>query len=163
MGKDHTIYAVRPGWVRFYYPTASSAPEGSVEAQRLAAAKPASPLLQRSNSKAINNSAITPIMPAVRGHPSASRRERRYIGVALTQDGILPTARGVPAARRFDKIDISRDLRDQDQIDQSSSEAAAEPSVASFVDQQGALDLGSVAQSPSSASNAAGDSKSATA
>ncbi|KDN53374.1 hypothetical protein K437DRAFT_253070 [Tilletiaria anomala UBC 951] len=101
MGRDHTLFATQPGWVRFY-----------------GGATPGSAALFRQAKKAIRPGPLaltslrntSPILPRVlpsKGHPS-SNTKRRYVGVALKPDATLPAPRGAPTQRRFAKVDIRR-------------------------------------------------------
>jgi len=96
MGRDHTIYATVPGYVRFYKPLPLStrnfgpAPLNGLPL-RLPRAKTIQPLASES----------------VRPHPSSRKTERRYIGVVLDRDAQLPRPTSAPRARLFDKTDLN--------------------------------------------------------
>lgn len=130
MGVDHTLFATEPGWVRFYSPV----PEKSSVAEDAAAEEAAKSLGRLSLSVAPHASeakaekkpsqdkpiispmpmlSISPIMPASKPHPTSKRNARRYVGVVLTPDGVLPSPRGAPTARRFAKVDINKIRREE--------------------------------------------------
>lgn len=115
MGKDHTIFAVEPGWVRFYQrqPDPSSLIKAEAELSQQStilreamAGMAMSPLRQET---------ALPIVEPLRGHPSSARRRtgRRYVGVVLNQDDKLPAPLGQPRERRFGAMNI-RQVRLQD-------------------------------------------------
>lgn len=105
MGSDHTLYAVEPGYVRFYkaHPdptqmiTEREQQMGSVT--RAIAGLAISPLRQET---------ALPVLEPTRGHPSSTKRRegRRYVGVSLDADGQLPEPLGSPRQRRFDLTDL---------------------------------------------------------
>ena len=97
MGRDHTLYAKVPGYVRFYEPS---------EALSTVARSPPAP--QTLPLKAPQRHEVRPLSTeAVRPHPSSRRRTRRYVGVVLRQDAKLPRAQEAPRARLFDRIDLN--------------------------------------------------------
>ncbi|WFD29018.1 54S ribosomal protein L2 mitochondrial [Malassezia sp. CBS 17886] len=104
MGRDHTLYATVPGFVKFYKPP----PLPERGAQRLA---PLGGLPLRR----LQPTEIQPPCPeAVRPHPSSSRPERRYVGVVLSRDAVLPAPRGKPRARLFAKVDLNAIEREKE-------------------------------------------------
>lgn len=122
IGRDHTLFALKAGWVRFYQPVP---PPASVVAPALAASRgadtassantgtsEAAPTLSKSPLRlAISPLPQTPALPkgeTLRPHPSSRKRRtgRRYIGVALSSESALPAAWGAPRERRLEKIDL---------------------------------------------------------
>lgn len=100
MGVDHTLFAVAPGWVRFYQPE----PEPRQPAPALASPRASSSL----RIKPVLPQTALPKTEPLKCHPSSARRKlgKRYVGIALSQDAILPRPHGTPRDRLFDKIDI---------------------------------------------------------
>ena len=157
MGVDHTLYATEPGWVRFYSPVpekSSHAEDAAAEAAAKAQGRLSlSVAPQASEAKAEKKPSqdkpiispmpmlsISPIMPASRPHPTSKRNARRYVGIVLTPDGVLPSPRGAPTARRFAKVDINKIRRE---------ETEWKKSVKEFVDNQ--PDLGAEPQAAAAA------------
>ncbi|UZJ56369.1 hypothetical protein CBS101457_005689 [Exobasidium rhododendri] len=112
MGVDHTIYAVEPGYVRFYQPhpdpkellLSKARPDGSNTASD-------SILNQAMSGLALSPFKLQtalPITEPVRGHPSSSkfRTGRRYIGVVLKESDQLPAPLGQPRQRRFGLVNL---------------------------------------------------------
>lgn len=106
MGRDHTLYAVEPGYVRFYKPNPlPSDEEQSVDSVLSSVAKKSlaiSPLPTQT---------VLPIVEQVKCHPSSSRRKqgRRYVGVVLDSEDQLPAPLGVPHKRRLGRIDLTQE------------------------------------------------------
>jgi hypothetical protein len=114
MGTDHTLYAVEKGWVRFYQPHPD--PSAMIKAE---AETPESIILRQAMSglaiSPLRQETALPISEPLRGHPSSPRRRtgRRYVGVVLNQDDVLPYPLGQPRERRFGLVNI-RQTRIQD-------------------------------------------------
>lgn len=124
MGTDHTLYAVERGWVRFYQPHPDPSALIQAEASQLAES---SILRQAMSGLAISplrQETALPISEPLRGHPSSPRRRtgRRYVGVVLNQDDVLPTPLGQPRERRFGLVNV-RQTRMQDNAQMADSEA----------------------------------------
>lgn len=136
MGRDHTLFALIPGWVQFYRPNPEPLPPqipahlpgldvSSASASAAASAKdaPPPPHLKPGESPARNahqkelpikpllayRSAL-PIVESLRSHPSSARRNmgRRYIGVTPSPDVTLPSPIGAPRERIWQKVDVTR-------------------------------------------------------
>ena len=91
MGRDHTLFALEPGYVRFYKQskpgTSSRNPATGVPSAILS--PPSSPAPTQSSSFSTTTS--DPMAEAARGTSSRiHRKERRYIGIALTREERLP-------------------------------------------------------------------------
>lgn len=99
MGRDHTLFALKSGYVRFYQPTP---PPASIvdSAQKRDASQP--PLTT------FKQPTILPKTLSLRPHPSSSHRRtgRRYIGIVFDQETQLPQSWGAPTERRLDKVDL---------------------------------------------------------
>lgn len=129
MGKDHTLYAVQPGFVRFYKPNPIQTQEEKYTIAGLEfAAETSQSEHSSSTSSQKNNSiiltalqrkslplspfplqSIQPIVETVKCHPSSSkyRQGRRYVGVVLEREDNLPQPIGEPHKRRLGLIDIA--------------------------------------------------------
>lgn len=119
MGRDHTLYATEPGVVWFYKPQ---------QTQKHAEQKPA---LGELPLRLLKPTTITQATPeAVKPHPSSPRRERRYVGVALSRELSLPTKIGAPRPRRFDKIDLNALEREKELRRKGIEPIALDPSLA---------------------------------
>lgn len=120
MGRDHTLYATAPGFVRFYKPQNVSdgiqkvppAPMGNL---------PLRPLPRHTVH------ALAP--ESVRPHPSSNKRQRRYVGVVLHRDEKLPRPPSQPRSRLFDKVDLNALEREKDLLRQGYEPLAMHPSL----------------------------------
>lgn len=123
LGHDHTLYAVEPGYVRFYQPL----PDSQESQVRLAnsVAKQAASQIQDENSQTDSTRLasllkdrcaispmplkhITPTSEGLRAHPSSRRRKlgRRYVGVVLEQEDQLPFPKEQRSQRRLGRIGL---------------------------------------------------------
>ncbi|PWN22007.1 hypothetical protein BCV69DRAFT_234608, partial [Microstroma glucosiphilum] len=109
IGRDHTLFALKAGWVRFYQPVPppASVVAPALTADGMGASTSTNPALRL----AISPLPQTPALPkgeTLRPHPSSRKRRtgRRYIGVALSANSPLPAAWGAPRERRLEKIDL---------------------------------------------------------
>ncbi|PWN97608.1 hypothetical protein FA09DRAFT_282205, partial [Tilletiopsis washingtonensis] len=96
MGLDHTLYATAPGWVRFYRPQPPPMPAPPRAHDTGLLVQPL-PFL----------SALPKVEP-IKSHPSSARRKlgRRYVGIGLSQDSVLPSPIGAPRERLFTKVNL---------------------------------------------------------
>lgn len=118
MGKDHTLYATVPGFVRFYKPWPRGAP------------KPATPALGDLPLRLARPQTVQAKSPSsVRPHPSANTRERRYVGVVLRADEQLPRPPSLPRSRLFDKVDLHALEREKELLRQGIEPLATDPSL----------------------------------
>lgn len=121
MGRDHTLYATEPGFVRFY----KAAPRP--------AASEAAPIPSMGGSPVRLPRART-ILPRSpehgRPHPSSTKKQRTFVGVVLHAHEKLPHAPGTPRARRFDKLDLNAIEREKDMLRRGLEPLALDPSLA---------------------------------
>lgn len=122
MGRDHTLYATAPGFVRFYKPH----PEANSATKAPPAPMGALPLrpLPRDTVYALSPEAVRP-------HPSSRKRERRYVGVVLHRDEKLPRPPSQPRSRLFDKVDLNALEREKELLRQGYEPLAQHPSLSS--------------------------------
>lgn len=118
MGRDHTLYATVPGFVRFYKP------------QKHTTAKSPVPPMGTLPLRLPQRKVIEAHAPeAVRPHPSSAKRERRYVGVVLHRDEQLPRPAGSPRSRLFDKVDLNALEREKDLLRRGLEPLAMDPSL----------------------------------
>lgn len=100
MGRDHTLFAVEKGYVRFYQPNPLPTVDDSATTSKIAGL--AMSQLQRQTA--------LPVSELVKPHPSSRRRKtgRRYVGVVLQRDDPLPLPHGVPRSRRLGLINVAK-------------------------------------------------------
>ena len=119
MGRDHTLYAKVPGYVRFYKP-ADVGPRPARGPERMT-------LPLRTPQPAT----VRPLsVEATRPHPSSRKRERRYVGVVLGRNDKLPRPEGQPSARLFDKVDLNALEREKQLRRDGYEPLAMDPSLA---------------------------------
>jgi large subunit ribosomal protein L27 len=131
MGKDHTLYAVEPGYVRFYKPNPiptqeqkysiagiEFSTESSQETSPSSTSDKQSVILTALQRKSLPLSpfalqSILPISETVKCHPSSAKRKegRRYVGVVLEREDNLPLPIGEPHKRRLGLIQINKDKK----------------------------------------------------
>ncbi|PKI83941.1 54S ribosomal protein L2 mitochondrial [Malassezia vespertilionis] len=97
IGRDHTLYAKVPGFVRFYKP--------NYEQKQV---KPAIAPLGTLPLRLPQRETVYAHSPeTVRPHPSSGRKSRKFVGIVLARDGVLPRKPGLPRARLFNKTDLN--------------------------------------------------------
>lgn len=107
MGRDHTLHAAVPGFVRFYKPLPRGPP------------KPAMPSMNGLPLRLSERRTVhAPSPESARPHPSSRKRERRYVGVVLHPHEQLPRDPSQPRSRLFDKIDLRALEREKELIRQ---------------------------------------------
>lgn len=119
MGRDHTLYAVEPGFVCFYRP--NPIPKDAETKVESLSAK-----LAGLKISPFDKIKVQPKMELVKSHPSASllkrKLGRRYIGVTLTRDEVLPREVGAPRVRRLGLVDWAREQRLAEELEQEDHE-----------------------------------------
>lgn len=101
MGRDHTLYAVEPGFVRFYQPTPPPIDANAI----VNPTKHTSGLAMSS----LPIQTAHPDTERLRPHPSSRRRKlgRRYVGVVLDRADVLPQPTDAPRIRRLGLINVA--------------------------------------------------------
>ena len=117
MGRDHTLYATVPGFVRYYKPHIPPPAATTQGAQTLALRAPGTSTVRAANPE------------AVRPHPASRKRERRYVGVVLSRDEQLPRAQGDVQPRLFYGIDLNAFEREKQILRAGGEPLAAHPSL----------------------------------
>ena len=118
MGRDHTLYATVPGFVRFYKPLPPDGPKPPAQSLRGLPLR----LPERTTVHAKNCESVRP-------HPSSRKRERRYVGVVLQAHEQLPRPPSEPRSRLFDKIDLNALEREKELLRQGYEPLAMHPSL----------------------------------
>lgn len=111
MGKDHTLFATEPGWVRFYKEKEDQTQVSSSTSTSSSTSPSTSTSTILSNKSLISSFkpiSIQPLTLTTKPHPSSSKKQRRYVGISLRQDEVLPLEKGSVRSRRFDKVDLNR-------------------------------------------------------
>jgi hypothetical protein len=114
MGTDHTLFAVEPGYVRFYQPHPD--PSIIIQSNEASGSTRESILGQAMKGLAISplrQETALPIYEPARGHPSSSKRRtgRRYVGVVLEEGDVLPAPVGEPIPRRLGLVNVRRETK----------------------------------------------------
>ncbi|PWN50729.1 hypothetical protein IE53DRAFT_386963 [Violaceomyces palustris] len=127
MGKDHTLYASAPGYVRFF--EVASSPESTTTTTTTTTSSSFTDDFQ-ADAKVIPSLAIKPFQTKEylpqrltnRTHPSSTKRSRRYIGISFDplherEGGIkTETFSLLSSQRRFGKIDLEALRRQIDEV-----------------------------------------------
>ncbi|PWN38226.1 uncharacterized protein FA14DRAFT_159888 [Meira miltonrushii] len=132
MGKDHTLYAVEPGYVQFYKPNPIQTQEQNLTIAGMEfsteSSNDANPSLTSQNNNSVILTAlqkkslplspfalqsIQPIAETVKCHPSSTKRKqgRRYVGVVLEREDHLPLPFGEPQKRRLGLINLNAEKK----------------------------------------------------
>lgn len=124
MGRDHTLYALQSGYVRFYQP--APPPASLVDG----AAVIAPPKVPGQGISALAQRIALPVQEPLRCHPSSAKRKtgRRYVGVTFSPKGILPAEWGAPTERRlYNKTEMTAYGKQRDAwlLAQANAEAEA--------------------------------------
>ncbi|CAO1631566.1 unnamed protein product [Parajaminaea phylloscopi] len=123
MGRDHTLYALQSGYVRFYQPNPPPAHLSTSAATILPAKVPGQAISGLAQKVAL------PIQEATRCHPSSHKRKtgRRYVGVTFSSENALPRPWGAPRERRlYNKTELNRYWKYREQLAGSGAEGAAD-------------------------------------
>lgn len=117
MGRDHTLYATVPGYVRYYRPNMPPADSTQLPPQSLPLRTPGASTVRAANPE------------AVKPHPSSRKRERRYVGVVLSRDEQLPRAQGDVRPRLFASVDLNALEREKQILREGGEPLATHPAL----------------------------------
>jgi len=114
MGRDHTLFALESGWVRFYFPPAHLVARHTIPPfTRARLPQPILPPGQQPERSESGHFTLKHAIPLAttrlltRPHPSSTKKgARRYVGIALSPEAVLPAATGSPTERRFEKVEV---------------------------------------------------------
>ncbi|WFD34371.1 54S ribosomal protein L2 mitochondrial [Malassezia cuniculi] len=117
MGRDHTLFATVPGYVRFYRAKFDALEDDKQAPQTQAVRAPGTTTIRAANPE------------AVKPHPSSRKRERRYVGVVLSRDEQLPRAQGDVRPRLFAGIDLNAFEREKEILRRGGEPLADHPAL----------------------------------
>lgn len=116
-GRDHTLFATVPGFVRYYRAPSLPPAAGGAPAQELALRTPAPRPVRAAFPE------------ARKPHPSSTKRLRHFVGVVLSSDQQLPRQPGAVRPRLFTAIDLNALEREKEILRAGGEPLALHPSL----------------------------------